>query len=152
MAASPLYRGIMLELERRRLQLGFTFINVDDLAGLNDGYLAKLMWPDTPTGRVARWETLQLIVDALFPEGFEVVLRAKAGLELSEVSIRKMAAIARLPFCRKSQRDLMMEYGRKGGAARSEKLEPERRREIASIAAKARWAKPRILSDEPSKV
>jgi hypothetical protein len=33
--------------------------------------------------------------------------------------------------------------GRKGGKARAEKLSPERRKEIAKKAAKARWAKKR---------
>lgn len=149
MTATSLYRGIMLEIERRRLQLGFTFAEVDNLAGTQDGYCAKLMWPDTPSGRIGRWDTLQLIVDALFPEGFEVVVRAKPGVVLSEVSIRKMAAIARTPFDRKAQRELMQDYGKRGGVARAEKLTPEQRREIASKAAKARWSKPRIESDEP---
>ena len=34
--------------------------------------------------------------------------------------------------------------GRKGGKARHNKLTPERRKEIASRAAKARWSKERI--------
>jgi hypothetical protein len=37
--------------------------------------------------------------------------------------------------------------GRKGGKARRNKLTPEQRKEIASMAAKARWSKPRS-SDE----
>jgi hypothetical protein len=34
-----------------------------------------------------------------------------------------------------------VELGRKGGKARIDKLTPERRREIAQRAARARWAK-----------
>jgi hypothetical protein len=140
----------MLEIERRRVQLGFTFIDVDNLAGTQDGYLAKLMWPDTPSGKIGRWETLQMLVEALFPKGFEAVLREKEGSILDEASIRKMVYLARVPFCRKSQRELMSEYGKKGRAKQLQQQTPEQRRDIARTAAKARWAKPRIVSDEQS--
>jgi len=38
-------------------------------------------------------------------------------------------------------RNLMSELGKLGAKARFEKLSPERRKEIASIAGKARWSK-----------
>lgn len=40
--------------------------------------------------------------------------------------------------------------GKKGGPARAEKLSPERRKEIAREAAKARWAKRREQEEESS--
>jgi hypothetical protein len=40
--------------------------------------------------------------------------------------------------------------GRKGGKARRNKLTPEQRREIASRAAKARWAARRSGGEKPS--
>ena len=40
--------------------------------------------------------------------------------------------------------------GKKGGKARAEKLSPERRKEIAREAAKARWAKKREQEEESS--
>jgi hypothetical protein len=131
----------MLEVERRRVQLGFTFIDVDNLAGLNDGYLAKMMWPDTRTGRIAGWNTLQLVIEALFPKGFEVIIRQKDGAVLDEPSIRKMTYIARVPFDRKAQRELMADYGRRGRAVQLERQTPEQRREIARQAALKRWSK-----------
>jgi hypothetical protein len=39
--------------------------------------------------------------------------------------------------------------GRKGGKARRNKLTPERRKEIASRAAKARWSGGRLDNEEP---
>ncbi len=43
-------------------------------------------------------------------------------------------------------KDLMRRAGKKGGRARAKKLSPERRREIARIAALARW-KEKVISD-----
>jgi hypothetical protein len=40
--------------------------------------------------------------------------------------------------------------GRKGGKARRNKLTPERRKEIASKAAKARWSDKRLADEKPS--
>jgi hypothetical protein len=130
----------MLEIERRRVQLGFSFIDVDNLAGLNDGYLAKMMWPDTPSGRNAGGETVQLVIDALFPKGFEVIIRQKEGAVLDEPSIRRMTYLARVPFDRKSQRDLMSKYGKRGRAVQLETQTPEQRQEIARRAALKRWS------------
>lgn len=45
---------------------------VNDISGLNDGYYAKMIYPDTPSGRQARWEQVQLAVEALFGKGFRV--------------------------------------------------------------------------------
>ena len=39
--------------------------------------------------------------------------------------------------------------GRKGGKARRNKLTPERRKEIASRAAKARWSEGRLDNEKP---
>jgi hypothetical protein len=40
--------------------------------------------------------------------------------------------------------------GRKGGKARRDKLTPEQRKEIASIAAKTRWSKKRTGGEKAS--
>ena len=74
--ASALYRMLMMELERRRLALGWPMWKLDDKAGTQDGYYAKCLYPDTPSGRQARWETLQLLIDALWPEGFQLALQS----------------------------------------------------------------------------
>ena len=142
MTATSLYKLIMVELERRRCQLGLTLVDVDNLAGTQDGYTAKLMWPDTKSGKTGRWDTLQLLVDALFPVGFEVVVRQKPSAVLSEQSIRRMIYLARVPFDRKSQRELMSEYS--SLSRRTSHLSPKRRQEIARKAARKRWEKPRI--------
>jgi hypothetical protein len=42
---------------------------VDEKSGVQDGYYAKCVYAETPSGRNANWQTLQWIVDALFPDG-----------------------------------------------------------------------------------
>ncbi len=42
MKSTPLYRKLIAQLEGRRAELGWTCARVDDAAGLQDGYYAKL--------------------------------------------------------------------------------------------------------------
>jgi transcriptional regulator with XRE-family HTH domain len=141
---SPFYMGVMLEIERRRLQLGLSMQEVCDRAGVADYYYSKALHASTPSGRQARWDTLQDIVDGLFPEGFDVVIKPKVGLRLDAEQLRckikfaAVAAVAAAPTGRKLQRALMAELGRKGGIARREKLKTMTRAERQRIAAKAR--------------
>src|SRR4051812_30572535 len=72
--STALYRALVAELENRRGTLGLSLAQVDDLSGLNDGHYSHLITPDTPNGRQARWETLQLAVDALYKSGFSIAL------------------------------------------------------------------------------
>jgi hypothetical protein len=72
----------------------------------------------TPSGREARWKTLQDIVDALYPEGFDVEIRPKAGLRLDAEQPRCKIKFAKATTDRKWQRQLMSELGKKGGEAR----------------------------------
>jgi hypothetical protein len=70
---TPLYRSLLLAIERRRRQLGWPSSYLDDRAGTQDGYFQKILHADAPSGRCARWETLQLVVDALFPDGINLL-------------------------------------------------------------------------------
>jgi hypothetical protein len=53
---------------------------VCDRSGLADYYFSKALHASTPSGRQANWRTLQDIVDALFPEGYDVVIKPKTGI------------------------------------------------------------------------
>ncbi len=55
-----------------------------------------------------------------------------------------------MPEKNKAAQELGRRGGLKGGKARAEKLSPERRKEIAREAAKARWAKKRQQEEESS--
>lgn len=46
----------------------------------------------------------------------------------------------------KTRKDFAAEFARKGAKARAEKLTPERRKQIARQAAKARWGKKKKAS------
>ena len=63
---TPLYLGIVQTLDQRRRELGWTCDMLDGKAGLQRGYWAHVLHPHTRNGRVARWETLQWVCDALY--------------------------------------------------------------------------------------
>lgn len=124
--ATAIYRSIMLEIERRRLALNVPHWQVNDAAGTQDGYFAKMLLADTPSGRQASWETLQLVVDALFPDGFEVEIKVAKGTMSADDQRRRMRFAAANTNPR-SQRELMSDI-RKLGIA---KLSPAQRIKIA---------------------
>src|SRR5450759_4667795 len=53
-------------LDNSRLYGSFNFLTLRDRAasGLNDGHYSHCLHVDRPSGRQARWETLQLVVSA----------------------------------------------------------------------------------------
>jgi hypothetical protein len=111
---------------------------VADRAGVGDRYWSKALYPDTPSGRQARWDTLQDIVDALYPAGFDVEIRPKTGLRLGPKELRCKIAFAASAIDKKSQREMMRALGKKGGEARREKYKTMSRAERLAIARKAR--------------
>ncbi|MFZ2157238.1 MAG: hypothetical protein WAV72_14110 [Bradyrhizobium sp.] len=134
----PLYRSIVLEIERRRLHLGVSMDELSDRAGVADRFYSKMLYPDTPSGRQARWSTLQEICDAIFPEGFDVEIRPKAGRRLDAEDLRCKIKFAAAPKDGRSQRELMRELGRRGGIARREKYKTMPRKQRLALAKKAR--------------
>lgn len=71
---SGLYLGVMQALDARRRALGWSCAKLDDMAGTQDGYYAKCLHADTPSGRQAGWEMVQLFTDALFPAGTSLMI------------------------------------------------------------------------------
>lgn len=147
--ATTIYRAIMLECERRRLALGFPMEKFSEYAGLPERYFPKALLADSPSGRQAQWATLQVIVDALFPTGFDVEIRARPGAPKDYDSLKAQLLQLRAHHDPRTQRELMSKIGKKGGeAARGKprrKLPRWRRRAIARRAAKKRWRTPRIV-------
>ncbi len=68
---TQLYRMVMTELEDRRLERGWPAWMLDDKAGVQDGYSQKMVHVDTPSGRQAGWQTVDLLMQALFPNGYQ---------------------------------------------------------------------------------
>jgi transcriptional regulator with XRE-family HTH domain len=129
----------MLEIERRRLQLNISMQEVCDRSGVADYYYSKALHASTPSGREARWSTIQDIVDAIFPEGYDVVIKPKVGLRLDAEQLRCKIKFAAAAFSdRKAQRKIMRALGKKGGESRREKYKTMTKEERQRIAKKAR--------------
>jgi hypothetical protein len=69
--ATNFYMLVVELLERRRAELGLTLAKLDELSGVQDGYSAHMLKPNTPTGRQAHWDMLQLLIDVLYPDGID---------------------------------------------------------------------------------
>ncbi|MCV0387410.1 MAG: hypothetical protein K5821_13455 [Nitrobacter sp.] len=135
--AVPIYRAFMLELERRRVSLGISMDALSDKIGCADRYWAKVLFADRPSGRVARWDTLQEMIDALYPDGVDIVLKPKVGERLTAEGQRLKVRFAQADHDRLSRREIMRELGKKGGKARSNKLTEARKLKIARKASRA---------------
>jgi hypothetical protein len=103
---------------------------------------------DTPSGRQARWETVQLLVDALWSDGFDLEIRERRGscFGPSKQKTRTLNA-ATYYGPKKGLREYLSELSKKGaskgGKARAARLTKRRRKQIARMAARARWRKTR---------
>jgi len=136
--AEPLYRALMLEIERRRLALGISMEELSDRAGVADRYFPKMLYADSPRGRQATWTSIQEIVDALFPEGVDIELRPKKGGRLGPEDLRCKIRFASAPKDPRTHRELMRELAAKGGKARAERWKNMTRAERLAVAKKAR--------------
>jgi hypothetical protein len=137
MRTTPFYRAVMLDIERRRIELGITMLDMDELAGTQSGYYGKCQAVDSHSGRQARWETIDLFVQVLFPRGVDVRLAPGREGELSAASYRDKIVFAAAASGRKNVRSLMLDLAKKGGHKRADILTPDRRRAIARKAGKA---------------
>jgi hypothetical protein len=164
MNATPLYLAIVEQIRRQILRREWTMWKCDDRSGVQDGYTAKMIHPNTPSGRQARWHTLQDLLEALFPAGMTVELTEispaapiemvhwdrmqsaldvffPAGLEVAiKPPITSLRPAGRIP--------VLLAHGSKDASAkmnamRTLRLSPERRRRMAQRAARARWRRAR---------
>lgn len=143
-----IYRAIMIECERRRQALGLPMDKFSEWAGLPDRFYSKGLHADAPSGRQAQWPTLQIIVSALFPHGFDLIIKPKPGAVIEPHDLKAKLLQLKAIKDPKAQRELMRELGRKGGMAR--KPPPRRQRiALARRAAKMRWSTPRIVEATP---
>jgi hypothetical protein len=141
---TSLYRAIILECERRRMALGLPMEKFCEYAGLPDRYYGKAVCVDTPSGRQPQWPTLQIIIDALFPNGFDVEIRPKPGTVIDAGNLKARLLQLQANHNPLAQRDLMRELS--GKAAEGRKRIPARKRSaIARRAAKARWRTPKVV-------
>jgi hypothetical protein len=141
--SSAIYRALMMVFETRRVELGLSMntevVGLNDLAGAADGFYAKMIYPDTPSGRQARWETVDEFATVLF--GRDYVISIVPG----DLNRKTLSAVSEPPHASSQSINIrhwrhsrhFKELGRKGGLARKDKLSPERRVAIAKKANRA---------------
>jgi hypothetical protein len=132
---TSIYRAIVLELERHRIAANWTSSQLDDAAGVQDGYFQKILHADSPSGRQAQWATIQLFVDALLPDGFDAEIRRQPGGCMGASKLDSKIKALRAQYHQPTQRDRMRELAK----LRSAGMSAARRSDIARQAAMARW-------------
>jgi hypothetical protein len=148
--ASPLYVGIVREIERQRDRLGLTIADVEAVVGLGEGQYSKFLCPHAAiSARRAGWPLMQAIVDAVFPGGFNVRLAMRDGVPVPAPArrggnVRRMlrghlTRIARLRTP-ESRREAML------------KLPKVKRRAMARHAATVRWARIKAAREKAAEI
>jgi hypothetical protein len=140
-AATPVYRAIVVELERRRIALGMSMERLSEVAGLADRAYSKMVHPEGRGGRVAQWQTLQRVVDALFPDGVDVAIKGERGRQLTALLARYHFNVARAlngKHVREHMSALAKRRTREQRIAAFQKIGKRKRKEIARLGGIAR--------------
>lgn len=147
MASPELYAAVIWELRKQIMARGLTMQECDDLSGNQDGHTAKLLHPETKSGRQGDWETLERLAIAVYGRGFKLRMASAKPIMLSGPStIEKMAG--RNPTGRIAIRDFARFAGQRGAKARNASLKPEQRSKIARKAARARWQRSKLAAHD----
>lgn len=149
-AVADTYEALIIAIRERRIELGLSQISVDHLAGMPDGYQAKLECrltnPKAKNVRCIGVDTLPILLNALglqlgvFADDRKAEPRKK-GTSLGQVSIvvpPKSTEFQQLPTIA-----TLSERGKAGARRRVETTTPEQRSDQARRAVNARWAKVR---------
>jgi hypothetical protein len=145
-----IYRALMVEIERLRLSRGIPLATFSEFAGLPDRYQAKALWADRPSGRQASWPMLQAMIDVLAPDGFLVRVTPKRGLRMSALRQQYALRFDRALSDQKTRRELLSEWGRRGGAARWKNSTAKDRSRFARKGGRARAKK--LSAEERTKL
>jgi len=137
MTPEPIYRAIMLECEQRRIALNLPMEKFSEFAGLPERYFAKALWADQPSGRQAQWGTLQIIMDTLYPDGFDLIIKPRQGPELDALRFKYKVKYGGTLADGKTRREHMSIIGRKGAQARLAKLPPKKLQALMRKAGRA---------------
>jgi hypothetical protein len=136
------YRAIMMCCEGRRLEQGLSMAEVDRISGVQEGHYAKLIYPDTPSGRQGRYETVQLIIEALFGTGFLMQITpsdAENGRLRTALRIDKGIAANALQIRHWRHKRHFRTLGAAGGKARNQNLTEAERSALARKLNRKRW-------------
>jgi len=141
MTPTAIYQAVMLAVEERRQALGLSMWQVNDGAGLQDGFYAKMLHAHTPSGRQAQWPTLQLVIDFLFSGGFDLrLVAAPIKKDMGTPELKRQLMFIKATHDPKTRRQLMAEIGKKG---REKQLQTYDKKTLSKIARKAQRARRR---------
>lgn len=140
-AVTAVYRAIVCEVEKRRLSVGISMERMSELMGAADRSYSKMVHADTPSGRIARWETLQSAIDVLFCDGFRLSIDATETGALTSAGARRRIRSEAARWGVPSGRRHMAELGTLSGEARRSTDCSEQRRRQCAEAGRARWAR-----------
>lgn len=140
MTAPPIYLATILEIERRRLARGIPMEQMSELMGSAERSYAKLLYPDTKSGRTARHETLQLAVSVLFPEGFDLRITPSDAGELCAQGTKAKIRSEASHWNARTRRETMQRLQALSREAYMQKTDAARRSAASVAGGKARWA------------
>lgn len=127
-----LYLSLIAELQRRRIALGLSLVQLDEAIGWSESFSTKCLYPARDNGRCMSWASADEVVQVLFPAGVSLRLVASDGARVRHGSLANEA---------QGSRSLIRHYLQKiaaaGGRASWSKLSPEQRSARASHAGKA---------------
>lgn len=144
--STAIYRAIVVELERKRQAMGMSMDALSELIGAERSY-SKMLYPDTSSGRQAQWDKLQRAIDALFPEGFEIVLRAGVCPTSTTAGTKRLIRQSAAHYDRRTARELMNELSKAAISGRK-KIPNWVRRRIARKAGRASGKRRRERAEE----
>lgn len=114
---------------------------MSELMGAAERSYSKLVYAETPSGRVAQWATLQAAIDVLFHDGFALRIDPAPDGALTSAGARRRIRAEQARWNAATTRQHMTELGAKGLAARNARMTPEERSAHARRAAAARWCR-----------
>ena len=138
-AKPPKFARDLAHLVRQRIaETGRSLAQVEERSGLNDGHLAHLLTPDSPTGRAGSIYTWDLILSATFTPNYRlVVIPDDSQLTLPSIETTDHH-LKQIRHWRLSK--YFRDMGARGGFATARRHGPEFTKERAQRAARARWA------------
>jgi len=141
------YEELRAALKRRKNDLGLANLEIDDIAGLQSGYTAKLLCGMKRPGDMSLPALLGALKCELVLMQTDACKRAEDGEftiasanNLKKVLSRRAAKGARARMRNLSSED-RRKIARKGGKAYGANVSREKKKEIALKAANARWKK-----------
>jgi hypothetical protein len=112
--AESFYYKLVLELEDRRQALGVSMERLSEMSGIPDRAYSKMLYPETKSGRLARWSTVEVLCQALMPDGYELRIIPTKGDKIREFGHRYQIRQITANYNRLTRREHLRELGQKG--------------------------------------